>query len=540
MTSGRWFALLGVLLLGALGVSGILYVQSRSADFNRHAEVIETLGRLRHVDELTLKQVLAARFGMLNQYDPLNASAVDLARSEAQLKERIVATVPTKGRLDAALARLDRAVTEQRQTIEHFKAENSILRNSVYYLPTAASDLTQTLGAEKADVLLQVRGVVQAALVYNLVGDDSARLAYLTELTALQAYKRDIPAAHAAEFEMFLAHALVIRDKFPLVDGWVRRAIAGEVTQPINEIEGLYHDAFNDRVAVSNTYRTVLYGWSVALALAVVAAAAQLRRLYAGLERRVADRTADLAKALDALWGEMKLARKIQEALVPTSPSLAHCDVAASMKPAEDVGGDYYDVITMGGHEWILIGDVSGHGVPAGLIMMMCHTAVRTALRANPDLTPQELLSQVNVVLTENIKLLGEDKYMTMTALRRDPDGTISFAGAHQDVFVYRATSKAVDVLETEGAWLGIKQHIASSLSLRTLKLGAGDVLVVHTDGITEATRDGVLFDTTGLRGVLATAHGKTARQILEDTFRALDGFTLSDDATMLVVRQLE
>jgi sigma-B regulation protein RsbU (phosphoserine phosphatase) len=172
--------------------------------------------------------------------------------------------------------------------------------------------------------------------------------------------------------------------------------------------------------------------------------------------------------------------------------------------------------------------------------MMMCHTAVRTALRATPDLTPQELLSQINVVLTENIQLLGEDKYMTMTALRRDGDGTISFAGAHQDVFVYRCDSKTVDVLETEGAWLGIKQHIADSLNAHTLKLAAGDVLVVHTDGITEATRDGVLFDTAGLRRVLAAADGKTAQEILDDTFRALEGFTFADDATMLVVRQLE
>jgi len=61
----------------------------------------------------------------------------------------------------------------------------------------------------------------------------------------------------------------------------------------------------------------------------------------------------------------------------------------------------------------------------------------------------------------------------------------------------------------------------------------------VHTDGITEATREGSMFDTAGLRHVLGLSGGKTSRQIIDDTFRALDGFTLSDDATLIVVRQL-
>jgi sigma-B regulation protein RsbU (phosphoserine phosphatase) len=203
------------------------------------------------------------------------------------------------------------------------------------------------------------------------------------------------------------------------------------------------------------------------------------------------------------------------------------------------VGGDYYDVITAKGHEWILIGDVSGHGVPAGLIMMMCQTAVRTALERDPAMTPDRLLVLVNAVLTHNIRQLGEDKYMTITALRRDPDGRILFAGAHQDIFVYRAERDQVEVLETAGIWLGLRPDAEGAFVTRELRLGARDLLVLHTDGVTEAVRDGAMFDTGGVQHSLAAARGKSAQQVLDDLMHALDGYVLNDDATLLVIRQL-
>ncbi|MDJ0762757.1 MAG: triple tyrosine motif-containing protein [Myxococcota bacterium] len=70
----------------------------------------------------------------------------------------------------------------------------------------------------------------------------------------------------------------------------------------------------------------------------------------------------------DALWGEMQLAQKIQTVLLPDTPQLPGYDITAYMQTADEVGGDYYDVIQMEGTYWLVIGDVSGHGVPAGLV----------------------------------------------------------------------------------------------------------------------------------------------------------------------------
>jgi sigma-B regulation protein RsbU (phosphoserine phosphatase) len=203
------------------------------------------------------------------------------------------------------------------------------------------------------------------------------------------------------------------------------------------------------------------------------------------------------------------------------------------------VGGDYYDVIHVGGHHWILIGDVSGHGVPAGLVMMMCHTAVHTVLHESPGIMPDALLSRVNTVLTQNIRQLGEDKYMTISAFRFESDGKVKFAGAHQDVQIYRAATDTVEVRETSGVWLGVKPDIANLLSTNEFSLDEGDVVALYTDGITEAMRDGRIFDTRGVRRVLGKASGRNAEQVLSDMFNALVGYTVNDDATMVVVKQL-
>src|SRR6185503_12114165 len=358
-------------------------------------------------------------------------------------------------------------------------------------------------------------------LVYNLIGDASTRTALLSSIERVASLERRAPDDLAPDLRLVLAHARVVADRQPSVDGWLKRAVSDDAEERLRTVEKLYDARFTAAAASSNQYRKILYGWSLFLVLAVAVAGVQLRRLYAGLEKRVAERTRELHEAHDALWGEMKLASKIQEALVPASPELAGCEIAAIMKPTSEVGGDYYDVITEKGAEWVLIGDVSGHGVPAGLIMMMCQTAVRTALAQNPELLPNQLLTIVNGVLTRNISALGEDKYMTISALRRDPDGTILFAGAHQDIHVYRADLDRVEALETSGLWLGLRQDVEGVFRTHRLELAPGDVLVLHTDGVTEAARNGVLFDTGGLRAVVERARGKTARQILDELMGA-------------------
>ena len=86
------------------------------------------------------------------------------------------------------------------------------------------------------------------------------------------------------------------------------------------------------------------------------------------------------------------------------------------MDPTEEVGGDYYDIINSHEMDWIIIGDVSGHGVPAGLIMMMVQSAIRTQIMDNPTIKPSELIKVVNRSIQYNINNMDEDKFMTINS----------------------------------------------------------------------------------------------------------------------------
>ena len=132
----------------------------------------------------------------------------------------------------------------------------------------------------------------------------------------------------------------------------------------------------------------------------------KLKQSNENLEQQVAQRTSELSKALNELWSEMDLARKIQTVLLPTEATISGYEVTAIMRPAATVGGDYYDIFQEAGSDWLLIGDVSGHGVSAGLCMMMVQTAVRAVartLQSQPNRRrPAEVLTLVNSAIHRN------------------------------------------------------------------------------------------------------------------------------------------
>ncbi len=267
----------------------------------------------------------------------------------------------------------------------------------------------------------------------------------------------------------------------------------------------------------------------------------QLKEAVADLARsnaQLAQANARIEEARKALWGEMALAKKIQTALLPAHPRLPGFEIAASLAPTEMVGGDYYDVIAGDNCHWLIIGDVSGHGVPAGLIMMMAQTAVHTALHESPNISPRQLLSRINQTLTQNIRQLKESKYMTMTVVKLKPDGRFSFAGLHQDILIYRAGTREVEALETHGAWLGLMADIAAVQPEDSGWLEPADCLLLFTDGLTEARDEkGRMFGDEQLAAILA-AHGEeSAEQIHAALVQQVEPYRKTDDLTVLIAK---
>ncbi|WP_433936451.1 AAA family ATPase [Sorangium cellulosum] len=273
------------------------------------------------------------------------------------------------------------------------------------------------------------------------------------------------------------------------------------------------------------------------------AASQELRRANENLEGLVAARTAELRRLVSELWSEMDLARKIQTVLLPQQMRLKDHEMAAVMMPAESVGGDYYDVVPTDGGGWVLIGDVSGHGVTAGLTMMMVQTAVRTVLTTSPrdgePLTPALVLSRVNRAVRENLLRISPDHYMTIVALELDR-GAVRHAGLHLDIVIHRAASNTVELVETNGMWIGIEEDITALLQDDVIRLDVGDAVLLYTDGITESVAPGAgMLETRGLaeRFHALAAQGLSPGAIVKGLVGPLSGQQLRDDVTVMVIR---
>lgn len=275
----------------------------------------------------------------------------------------------------------------------------------------------------------------------------------------------------------------------------------------------------------------------------------EIQDMNVNLENKVRERTEELQKARDALWGEMELAKKIQTVLLPRKPAIDGYEITAYMQPADLVGGDYYDIINAGGRNWLVIGDVSGHGFSAGLIMMMFQTSIHTIVRNYPDVKPSELLSKVNTALRYNITQMSEDKFMSMTVFAVFQNGTMHFSGLHQDIMIFRKTQGSVEVVSTNGIYLGIEDDIGHKMTDTGLKLDTGDCLLVYSDGITEAWRTGSvrnrrnpdtdMYGDERLRNVFEALGGRSLEDIKRGILESLIEYELCDDLTFIVLKKL-
>jgi len=249
----------------------------------------------------------------------------------------------------------------------------------------------------------------------------------------------------------------------------------------------------------------------------------------------------ELKIARDSIWSEMELAKRIQTALLPENQNIAGYEIAATMLPASEVGGDYYDIIeTAQDDKWVTIGDVSGHGVDSGLIMMMAQTSILSKVNNNGRCTPSELLSSINKIIRENISRLGSDHYMTMMALRLSQT-EITVAGKHQDLIIYRAALNRTESVTIPGTWLGITDDIKDNLKDCNIKINPGDIVLLFTDGITEAeNKEGEMFSQMKLELALNKYADLPVRKLRDKLIEEVMQHQKEqlDDMTLVVIKK--
>lgn len=270
--------------------------------------------------------------------------------------------------------------------------------------------------------------------------------------------------------------------------------------------------------------------------LEVQALASAMNRMVA----EIADGRSRIA-ATQRLQREMEIATRIQTSILPRRHDVRGLDLAARMLPATEVGGDYYDVLPVDDGCWIAIGDVTGHGLTAGLVMMMLQSVVAAMVRATPAARPRELVTAINRILVDNIReRLQQDDHVTFSLLRVYGDGRLVFAGAHEDMILRRAAG-GVERVETPGAWLGVRPDIERATVDSTCRLEEGDVLVLFTDGVTEApSAAGERFGMDRLTEAVTRADATTAASVRDAVLAAVQawGTVREDDVTLVVARR--
>lgn len=291
--------------------------------------------------------------------------------------------------------------------------------------------------------------------------------------------------------------------------------------------------------------------------------AAQLRSLVGNLEERVAERTADLVKANEEIQrlnvrlqadnlrmeSELDLTRRLQKMVLPGVDEMKQIDaldIASYMSPATEVGGDYYDVLRHGDKIKIGIGDVTGHGLESGILMLMTQTAVRTLMSSNQH-DPTQFLSILNHTVYHNLKRMSIDKSLTLSLLdyqQHETHGEVRFSGQHEHVLVLRAGGE-VELHDTMdlGFPLGLEEDISGFIDELHIALQAGDGVVLYTDGITEAEDEqGEQYGLMRLSALLSRSWHQPAdaicQQVVDDVYAYIGNAHIYDDITLLVIKQ--
>lgn len=239
------------------------------------------------------------------------------------------------------------------------------------------------------------------------------------------------------------------------------------------------------------------------------------------------------------LESELELSQIVQRALLPQSiPHIKGVELAAFSRPSEIIGGDYFDFFNYrDGAHGLVIADVSGHGVAAGMLMSSLQTALRTMA---PDTeVPSEILERINRFYIHNINFTT---FITVFLARFDPETRIlTYINAgHNPPVVYRKETGEIHWLTRTAPAIGLAEDFRPGTESVTLE--QGDSLLLYTDGLTEALNmDKEQFGHERLAALFARNMNLTMPDILQVVRETVNEFSdrvpLADDATLVALK---
>ena len=236
---------------------------------------------------------------------------------------------------------------------------------------------------------------------------------------------------------------------------------------------------------------------------------------------------------------ELALAQETQESLLPRClPKFENFRIHAFNKPTRYVGGDFYDFLQLSSGDWMgVLADVSGKGMPAALLSSMVLGALSMEFRSRPQ--PQEVLNRINRLLCEKSLPF---QFVTLFLFLLSQDGVGQFISAgHNAAYLFRSATGKIEALLPDAYFLGMFDF--ACYESRVLHLDQGDILVVYSDGLTDAENpQEEMFGERRLLEIIER-EGPLGSHAVEQSFlKAIEDFTQgmpqTDDITFVVVEK--
>lgn len=229
---------------------------------------------------------------------------------------------------------------------------------------------------------------------------------------------------------------------------------------------------------------------------------------------------------------ELSVGSDIQRRIIPkTMPAIPGITLFGNMRPASEIGGDSFDIVqTPQGNHYIYVGDVTGHGVPAALIMMMVNTIIRTF--SETYASGYDLIVNTNRILKQRIE---PRRFMTCVLLRWNAqEQKLYYTGAgHEHILIFRKNQNTCEVRQTGGIALGMVADISKIVKEEAIPFEPGDTVVLYSDGIIEAKNmTGEMF---GLARLKAAVEQYAATSTPEELFT-----NISKDFGIFVGEQIQ
>ncbi len=243
----------------------------------------------------------------------------------------------------------------------------------------------------------------------------------------------------------------------------------------------------------------------------------------------------------DRMATELDVASRIQRDILPKeAPKVPGILISAKTRPAAEVGGDSFDFLTTGEATYLYIGDATGHGVPAGIIMTIVNTLVYVYAEVSSTLF--DLMVSVNRHLKKRIK---KTLFMSMVMLKWDHvKQVMSFVGAgHEYILIYHAKTGQCEGIPSGGIALGMVEDNTKILKEIVLPFEQGDMIILYTDGIVECRNvAGELYGLDRLKIVVSKYASQyspevTIQKIASELGTYMNGHQQDDDMTLMIIQ---